>query len=145
MKRIAKERVILRKRSENPNFLASLLTILYMAIAAQGITIPDNASERLAEAIQSADVITIMIGIVPLLIVPTISLVNKVKEFGFDWAFVKDRNFVTHIVAVILLGLELGGILPPDGGKIGAAVVEAGNSGLYVVQEPATKEYKVAA
>lgn len=116
-----------------------------MVFAAQGVTIPPDASEGIVDAISSANAITIMVALVPLLIVPSISLYNKVKEFGFQWAFLRDRNFITHIVSAIMLALELGGVIPLDLGKALAGGAEFVNSGSFIAMEPATKERVVQA
>lgn len=139
MKQTAKI-IEIRKRNENPNFLTALFTIIFMAFAGQGLTVPEDAPERVADAIATGDAITMMIALVPLLIVPSISLYNRVKEVGFDWSFVKDRNFITHIVSAIMIALELGGVLPPDTGKVLAGSIEGLNTTGYMITEPAVKE-----
>lgn len=126
--------VAVKSRADSQNWLVALITLILTGIVAQGISVPEDAAGTIAEAIGSGQLFLIIGALTPNLILPIMKVVAKAKEGPLDWAFLYSPNFITQIVSVILLVLELTGVIPPSGGTDSTAVVHTLNSAYHFGQ-----------
>lgn len=115
---------------DSRNFFVSLLSIIFLAFAANGADVSPEAPGEIYDAIDSGNLTAILLTIITNALNPILKIV---RQKTWSWSFLRSVNFWTQLGTVILIGLSAFGILFPDGAS--AAIVEAifgGNIGTII-------------
>lgn len=100
------------------NFFVSLVTLVTLALAAQGQQVEINP-EQVVDTVLNRDFIAIFTVVVPNLLNPVL----KIIQTGWSWAFLKSKNFWTQVITVVLMLATGFGLMFPESAV--AELVEA--------------------
>lgn len=87
---------------DSRNFFVTLISILLAALQFNSIETGYTA-EGIFDLFKDANLSSALILLVVNFLNPIMKIVNKVINKGFDWSFVKSRNFVTQVLSLLTI------------------------------------------
>lgn len=87
---------------DSRNFFVTLISIVLAALQFNSIETGYTA-EGIFDLFKDANLSSALILLVVNFLNPIMKIVNKVINKGFDWSFVKSRNFVTQVLSLLTI------------------------------------------